>query len=150
VLYHIAQESGRRKTEMFSRQDAKEPSMTENEIGKMVVDASIAVHRALWVEFKLATQETTQETTQERILKLLRQRSDITGGGNMKTYNIDCIKMKDDIQAKLEASRKGQSNRQVATDIQRRLTTSNDAMAKLWRKLACGKVYESTAAHAVR
>ena len=24
----------------------------------------------------------------------------------MKTYNIDCIKMKDDIQAKLEASRK--------------------------------------------
>ena len=68
----------------------------------------------------------------------------------MKTYNIDCIKMKDDIQAKLEASRKGHNNRQVVADIQRRLTTSNDEMAKLWRKLAGGKVYESTAAHAVR
>jgi GxxExxY protein len=35
------------RDEMFSRKDAKEPSMTENEIGKIVVDAAIAVHRGL-------------------------------------------------------------------------------------------------------
>ena len=35
----------------------------------------------LWVEFKLATQETTRETTQERIQKLLRQQPDLTRRG---------------------------------------------------------------------
>jgi len=50
-----------------------------------------------------------------------------------KTF--DCVAMKDAIQAKLRKERQGMTDEEIREHIRRKLETSDDPVARLWRKL---------------
>jgi hypothetical protein len=48
---------------------------------------------------------------------------------------FDCVKMKDEIHAKLTRDYRGLTDEQISRRVRRRLATSNDPIARLWRSL---------------
>jgi len=56
--------------------------------------------------------------------------------GKKKTF--DCVKMKDQIQARLRKERAGMTDEQAGADIRRKLATSDSPAARLWRKVSTG------------
>lgn len=54
----------------------------------------------------------------------------------MKTgKRFDCVRMKNDIQEKLQARRAGMTEAQRMADMETQLETSNSPIATLWRQI---------------
>jgi hypothetical protein len=53
-----------------------------------------------------------------------------------KAKKFDCVRCKDEIQAKLTRQWRGLTDAQIRRRIRRKLATSQAPIAKLWRKLA--------------
>jgi len=72
----------------------------------------------------------------------------------MKTKKFDCVRMKNEIQAKLLRQYAGLSDEQRAALIERELAVSDSPVAKLWRRLteapSLGKVAEPPGDYSVR
>ncbi|MCX5739919.1 MAG: hypothetical protein NTZ61_15750 [Proteobacteria bacterium] len=52
-----------------------------------------------------------------------------------KLKEFDCVRMKDEIQARLMREYKGMTDKQIRERIRQKLATSQTPIAKLWRKL---------------
>ena len=52
-----------------------------------------------------------------------------------KAKNFDCVRMKDEIQARLMREYKGLTDEQIRRRRARKLATSQSPIAKLWREL---------------
>ena len=55
-----------------------------------------------------------------------------------KTKKFDCVKMKEQIRAKLDREFRGLTDRQVRERIRRKLATSNSEVARWWRDMLAG------------
>ena len=65
-----------------------------------------------------------------------------------KTRKFDCVKMKEQIHAKLDREFRGLTDRQISERIRRKLATSNNEVARWWREmLAGGTTADKPAAH---
>ena len=51
------------------------------------------------------------------------------------TKALDCVELKNAIQARLLAEREGMSDDEVRALVRRRLATSDSPIAQLWRRL---------------
>lgn len=51
-----------------------------------------------------------------------------------KAKKFDCVKMKNDIQARLAEEYRGLTDEQIQERIHHKLATSNSPVAQLWRK----------------
>jgi len=54
------------------------------------------------------------------------------------TKALDCVELKNAIQARLLAEREGMGDDEVRALVQRKLATSTSPVAQLWRKLTAG------------
>jgi hypothetical protein len=52
-----------------------------------------------------------------------------------KAKEFDCVRMKDEIQARLARQWRGLTDEEIRERIQRKLATSKSPIAQLWRKL---------------
>jgi hypothetical protein len=52
-----------------------------------------------------------------------------------KAKEFDCVRMKDEIQARLTRQWRGLTDAEIRERIQRKLATSKSPIAQLWRKL---------------
>jgi hypothetical protein len=52
-----------------------------------------------------------------------------------RAKQFDCVKMKDEIQAKLLKQWHGLSDEEIRQEVQRKLAISDSPLAKLWRSL---------------
>ena len=52
-----------------------------------------------------------------------------------KVKEFDCVRMKDEIQARLARQWRGLTDEEIRERIQRKLATSKSPIAQLWRKL---------------
>jgi hypothetical protein len=71
-----------------------------------------------------------------------------------KAKRFDCVKMKNDIQARMLRQYAGWSDEEREADIRRRLAESKSPVGRLWRKLtsqqAVSKVAETPATYAAK
>ena len=71
-----------------------------------------------------------------------------------KTKRFDCVRMKNDIQARLRRRYTGMTDDERQAAIERRLTESDSPVGRLWRDLtgkqAVSKVAESPAKYTVK
>jgi len=52
-----------------------------------------------------------------------------------KTKKFDCVRLKDEIQARLTRQWRGLTDKEIRERIQQELATSKSPIAQLWRKL---------------
>jgi len=55
-----------------------------------------------------------------------------------KTRKFDCVKMKEQIHAKLDREFRGLTDRQIRERIRRKLATSDNEVARWWREMLAG------------
>jgi len=67
-----------------------------------------------------------------------------------KTKEFDCVRMKDEIQARLTRQWRGLTDEEIRERIRRKLATSQSPIAKLWRKLVAHEKKAEKAAGARR
>jgi len=53
----------------------------------------------------------------------------------VKEKNFDCVKMKDEIQAKLRKEREGMTDEEIRSAIKNKLETSDIPLAQWWRNI---------------
>ncbi|MGQ9651044.1 MAG: hypothetical protein ACUVXJ_13120 [Phycisphaerae bacterium] len=51
-----------------------------------------------------------------------------------RAKKFDCVKMKNDIQARLAEQHRGLTDEQIREQVHRQLSTSNSPIARLWRE----------------
>ncbi|MFH1024097.1 MAG: hypothetical protein V1809_12010 [Planctomycetota bacterium] len=54
--------------------------------------------------------------------------------------SFDCVKMKNDVQARLLKAREGKSDQEVRDILERKLQSSNSPVGRVWKKLQSGTV----------
>jgi hypothetical protein len=67
-----------------------------------------------------------------------------------KAKAFDCVRLKDEIQARLTRQWRGLTDEQIRERIRRKLATSNSPIAQLWRKLQARDEQATKAARAHR
>jgi hypothetical protein len=67
-----------------------------------------------------------------------------------KAKEFDCVRMKDEIQARLTRQWRGLTDEEIRERIRRKLATSQSPIAKLWRKLVAREKKGAKAAGARR
>ena len=67
-----------------------------------------------------------------------------------KAKEFDCVRMKDEIQARLTRQWRGLTDEEIRERIRRKLATSRSPIAKLWRKLVAREKKAAKAAGARR
>jgi len=67
-----------------------------------------------------------------------------------KAKEFDCVRMKDEIQARLTRQWRGLTDAEIRERIQRKLATSKSPIAQLWRKLQARDEKAAKAAAAKR
>jgi hypothetical protein len=67
-----------------------------------------------------------------------------------KTKEFDCVRVKDEIQARLTRQWRGLTDEEIRERIRRKLATSRSPIAKLWRKLVAREKKAAKAAGARR
>ena len=55
-----------------------------------------------------------------------------------RTKKFDCVKMKEQIHAKLDREFRGLTDRQIRERIRRKLATSDNEVARWWREILTG------------
>ena len=55
-----------------------------------------------------------------------------------KAKQFDCVKMKEQIHAKLDREFRGLTDRQIRERIRRKLATSDNEVARWWREMLAG------------
>ena len=71
-----------------------------------------------------------------------------------KVKRFDCVKMKNDIQARMLRKYRGMTDAEIQADMERELATSNSPVAQFWRRITSktepAKVAEAPAKYTAR